>query len=409
MRRYFFELTESFLIAVRAVVSNKMRAVLTTLGIIIGIVSVTGMATIVNGIEQGFENDMASLGADVMYVERWPWVGGPGFKWWEYINRPRIDVDIATAINERASLVEAATAVVTTGRAAVSEHQNLPNITVRGTLANYPMVQTVDLQEGYFYSEVDDLSARSVAVVGAVVASELFPVGNALGKTIRIGGHRYRIIGILKKEGQGGGGNDTSAFVPFSSFQKHFGTRWRDASVRAKIVSGVPVAEARDELRGVVRLARGLQAGEEDDFEINEQESLRAAIAPIKNAIFGIGIGLTALALLVGGIGVMNIMFVTVKERTREIGIRKAVGARRRTILMQFLIEAIVICMVGGVVGVLLSIPLALLISLVLPAQMGVGIVAIAFGICVAIGTTFGLAPAWSAANATPIEALRYE
>jgi putative ABC transport system permease protein len=118
---------------------------------------------------------------------------------------------------------------------------------------------------------------------------------------------------------------------------------------------------------------------------------------------------LTALALLVGGIGVMNIMFVTVKERTREIGIRKAVGARRRTILMQFLIEAIVICMVGGVVGVLLSIPLAILISLVLPAQMGVGIVAIAFGICVAIGTTFGLAPAWSAANATPIDALRYE
>ncbi|MCH8277122.1 MAG: FtsX-like permease family protein, partial [Bacteroidetes bacterium] len=167
--------------------------------------------------------------------------------------------------------------------------------------------------------------------------------------------------------------------------------------------------DAKDEIRGVVRLARRLDATEEDDFELNEQQSLRETIAPIKNAIYMIGIGLTALALLVGGIGVMNIMFVTVKERTREIGIRKAVGARRRTILIQFLIEAVVICMIGGLLGVGLSIPLAALIKIVLPAYLDMFTVFIAFSICVAIGIIFGLAPAWIAAKAPPIEALRYE
>ncbi len=412
MRRLLFEFSESFLIAIRSVFGNKMRAVLTTLGIVIGIVSVTAMATIVSGIEQGFEQDISSLGTDVVYIERWPWVNGPGAKWWEFINRPRIEQDLAEALNSKARLVSAATAVVNTGRMAKSEHESVARISIQGTQANYTRVQDVDLAEGYFYTEVDELGARSVAVIGAGLAEELWPFGTALGKTVQLGGNKYRVIGILKKEGEaaeGASGNDFGAFIPISAFQKHFGTRWRDASIRAKIAPGVALEDAKDEIRGIVRVERQLEAGEADNFEINEQASLREAIAPVKNAIFGIGIGLTALALLVGGIGVMNIMFVTVKERTREIGIRKAVGARRISILLQFLIEAIVICMVGGVLGVILSIPLSMLISLVLPAQLGVGIVLIAFSICVGIGTIFGLAPAWTAARSVPIEALRYE
>ncbi len=389
-----------------------MRAVLTTLGIVIGIVSVTAMATIVSGIEQGFERDISSLGTDVVYIERWPWVNGPGTKWWEFINRPRIEQDLADVLNRKARLVSAATAVVSTGRMAKSEHESVARISIQGTQANYTRVQDVDLAEGYFYTEVDELGARTVAVIGAGLAEELWPFGTGLGKTMQLGGNKYRVIGILTREGEGAegaSGNDYGAFIPISAFQKHFGTRWRDASIRAKIAAGVELEDAKDEIRGIVRVERQLEAGEADNFEINEQASLREAIAPIKNAIFGIGIGLTALALLVGGIGVMNIMFVTVKERTREIGIRKAVGARRVSILLQFLIEAVVICMVGGVLGVLISIPLSILISLVLPAQLGVGIVLIAFSICVGIGVIFGLAPAWTAARSVPIEALRYE
>ena len=197
--------------------------------------------------------------------------------------------------------------------------------------------------------------------------------------------------------------------IPYNSFKKHFGVRWRDVSIHAKLHADVELEDAKDEIRGILRVARRLDAKEEDDFEINEQKTLREQIAPIKNAIYAIGIGLTALALLVGGIGVMNIMFVTVRERTREIGIRKAVGAKRRAILTQFLIEAVLICFIGGLIGIGLSIPIAMLVKAILPAYLGWEIIAFAFGACMLIGIVFGLAPAWTAAKSQPIEALRYE
>lgn len=412
MQRFFFEFWESTRIAVASVWANKLRAVLTTLGIIIGIVSVTGMATVVNGIEKGFEQDIASLGTDVVYIEKWPWVNGPGFKWWNYINRPNINADVAEALNERSRSVVQATAVVRTSRSLKSATESISSVSIMGAQANYPLVHDIDLAEGYFFNDFDDQSARKVAIVGALVAENMFPFGNPLGKPITIGGSKYTVIGVMTKKGegtQGGGGDDWGVQIPFNAFENQFGTRWRDVSVRAKIAPEFLVEDAKDEIRGVLRIARRLDAQEEDDFEINEQASLRAQIEPIKNAIFGIGIGLTALALLVGGIGVMNIMFVTVKERTREIGVRKAVGARRSTILIQFLVEAVVICMVGGLVGVGLSFPLSMLIGAVLPASLDIATVITAFTICVAIGMVFGLAPAWSAAKAAPIEALRYE
>ncbi len=410
MHRFFFEFFESILIAVRAVWSNKMRAVLTTLGIIIGIVSVTGMATVVNGIEQGFENDISSLGTDVVYIEKWPWVRSG--KWWEYINRPNITAQLASDINDQSRMVKAATAVVSTSESLKTEYESISSTRIVGVQANFGDVQVVDLAEGYFITPFDDQGARNVAIIGASVADELFPFGSPLGKELKIAGNAFRVIGVMTRQGQGSEGSaseDWAVQIPFNSFKKFFGTRWRDVSVRAKVIEGVALADAKDEIRGVARLSRGLTVGEEDNFEINEQETLRATIEPIKNAIYGIGIGLTALALLVGGIGVMNIMFVTVRERTREIGIRKAVGARRISILMQFLVEAIVICMVGGLIGVGLAFPLSMLIGAVLPASLDMNTVIMAFIICVAIGTVFGLAPAWSAAKAPPIEALRYE
>jgi len=410
--RFLFEFWEATRIAVSSVWSNKLRSVLTTLGIIIGIVSVTGMATVVNGIEKGFEQDIASLGTDVIYIEKWPWVRGPGIKWWNFINRPNITADLADALNERSRSVETATAVVRTARSLKSATESVSSASIMGAQANYPDVHDVDLAEGYFFNEFDDQSARKVAIIGAGLAENLYPFGNPLGKSLTISGSKYTVIGVMVKKGEGSegpGSEDWGVQIPFNAFKNQFGTRWRDVSIRAKVQPIFAMVDAKDEMRGVLRIARSLDAEEEDDFEINEQGTLRATIEPIKNAIFAIGIGLTALALLVGGIGVMNIMFVTVKERTREIGIRKAVGARRSTILIQFLIEAVVICMVGGLVGVGLAFPLSMIIGAVLPASLDLPTVFIAFGICVAIGTTFGLAPAWTAAKAVPIEALRYE
>lgn len=409
---FFFEFGESLRIAFRAIRVNKMRSVLTTLGIIIGILSVTTMATLVSGIEQQFEKDMASLGADVVYIERWPWVSGPGTKWWEYINRPRISEELADEVMKRSNHAIAATAIVRTGRTIQAEGQSVEGIRISGVTASYTRVFTVDMEDGSFISEIDDRSARRVAVIGAEIATRLFPVGNPIGKPIRIGGSRYRVVGVTAKTGQGAdspASSDYSVTIPFNAFKGQFGTRWRDASVPVRIADMTRVEEAKDEITGIVRIARGLEAGEEDNFEINEQATVREKIAPVKAAIYSIGIGLTALSLLVGGIGVMNIMFVSVKERTREIGIRKAVGARRRAIMMQFLVESVTVSLLGGAIGVLLSIPVTLLVRTVFPAYLGPGTVAIAFFICLAIGTGFGLAPAWTAAKSEPIDALRYE
>jgi len=412
VNRLLFELLEAMMIAVRGVRTNIMRSVLTTLGIIIGIISVTGMATVVNGIERGFEEDMASLGADVIYIEKWPWVRDSNFKWWNYINRPNITADMADALSERSSMVDAVAAVVRTGGGASYKENSIESVGITGVTERYPSVHLVDIEDGSYFSDVDAQSARDVVVIGATIAEQLYPFEDPIGKPIRLRGRKFRVIGVFTKKGSGadsGSSEDSMTHIPYRTFQKHWGTRWRNVSIQAKLVENITLEDAKDEIRGVLRVNRRLDAKEEDDFELNEQQSLRAQIEPIKNGIYMIGIGLTALALLVGGIGVMNIMFMTVKERTREIGIRKAVGARRRTILLQFLIEAVVICMVGGLIGVGLSIPLSMLIKLVLPGYLSVGIVAIAFTICVGIGVIFGLAPAWTAAKAPPIEALRYE
>jgi putative ABC transport system permease protein len=203
VRRFFFEFSESFLIAVRAVWSNKMRAVLTTLGIIIGIVSVTGMATVTNGIEQGFENDISSLGTDVVYIEKWPWMRGPGTKWWEYINRPNITEELAKDLNERSRMVEAATAVVRTSRSLKTEYESISATQIVGVQANYGDVHVVDLAEGFFISPFDDQGARNVAIIGASVAEELFPFGNPMGKELKLDGNAFRVIGIMTKQGQG--------------------------------------------------------------------------------------------------------------------------------------------------------------------------------------------------------------
>lgn len=407
----FLELKEGFLIALRAINAQKMRSLLTTLGIIIGILSVTAMATVVNGLEEGFEQDMASLGTDVLYVEKWPW----GFvsDWWNYINRPNITPDLAEVVEEKSRYAAAATAVVSTSRSVDYKRNNLGGIRVIGLSSNYSRVHEVSIASGNFFTDIHDRSARDVVVIGAEVAERLFPSEQPLGKTIRIGGRRFDVIGVLEKEGSSAGGNsdsgDRTVQIPFTTFEKIYGTRYRDVSVRVRVVDNVEVAEAKDEITGILRVARRLDAKEDDDFEINEQETLRAQIEPIKTTIYSIGIGLTALSLLVGGIGVMNIMFVSVKERTREIGIRKAIGAKFSSILTQFLVEAIFVCSVGGVIGVVLSIPVVLGIRAILPASLDATVVGIAFLICVLVGTVFGLAPAWSAAKSEPIEALRYE
>ena len=407
----FAEFWESFRIAIRALRVHKMRSALTTLGIVIGVVSVTLMATVVNGIEKDFEQDMATLGADVLYIEKWPW--GMVRDWWNYINRPNMTADLADVIQDRSQFALAAVPVASTMRGTVSRgNQSLSGVQTLGATSSYPMVHQFGLESGRFFSEVEGRAGRRVCVIGARVAEEMFTVGDPVGKELNIGGTRYEIVGVFEKKGETAdatGSADLQVVIPFDAFKRQFGMERRDLSVRVRLRGGVDVEDAKSEITGILRVARRLDAKESDNFEINEQQSLREQLAPVKTTIYSIGIGLTALSLLVGGIGVMNIMFVSVKERTREIGIRKAVGAPRRTILTQFLVEAIIVCLIGGALGVLLALPLGLAVKMILPSTLDFAMVALAFGICVVVGVIFGLAPAWTAAGEEPIDALRYE
>lgn len=412
MNKVLFQIGEDILIALRAIRVHKLRAILTTLGIIIGITSVTSMVTIINGIEQQFEKELSELGADVLYIEKWPWMMGPGTKWWVYANRPRITDDLIEPIRARSRFATAVAPVVTTGRSVRAEGETITRVRIEGSTPAYEIVHPTKLSQGRFYNELDDRTSQKVAVVGATIAEMLFPFRNPIGQSIRIDGKPFRVIGVLEKRGSGQGENngwDSQVKIPFNTFKSTFGVSRRDVSIHVKIVSPELMPAAEEELTGILRIARQIDAMEDNNFEINQQQNLREQLAPVKFAIYGIGIFLTALSLLVGGIGVMNIMFVSVKERTREIGIRKAIGARRKSILTQFLVEAVVLCLIGGAIAIMLAIGLTGLIKLVMPAYLPFSTIILAMGICVAIGVLFGLAPAWTAARSEPIVALRYE
>jgi len=283
----------------------------------------------------------------------------------------------------------------------------------QGTTDEFLVTSTAQFKEGRFFTTVESRGGRNVCILGYDVADALFPKESALGKNVMIGGNPFNVIGVYTKQGSFLGlfSFDTQVVVPLSAFMKAFSSRL-DTSIRVKVKDKEHLAQARDELTGDMRRVRGLRPEQKDDFEINAQEGLRSTIAPIKTGIAIAGLFVTSLALFVGAIGIMNITYVSVKERTREIGTRKAVGARRRTILLQFLIEAVCICLLGGVTGLALSFLLTTGVASAFPSfpiQFSAGLVIIGMIVSTMTGIISGFAPALTASRLDPIEALRYE
>lgn len=415
MRRFLFDLVEGLRIALNAIWANRLRAVLTTLGIVIGIVSVTLMAALINGVNNEFEETLSSLGADVMYVSKFPWGANVNVDWWKISNRPAISPELVNTIQDRSRYASFVAPMAGTGRT-VSYRNRSARASITGSTPLYGQIRGIELAAGRFLTQSDERGARTVCVVGASIVDELFPSGGALGQPVRMGTASCTVVGIIEREGAGLFGGDSShdntILVPFSTFERLFGvSRWRSITIMVKVNNTELMAPAEDELTGILRTARQLDPAEADNFEINQQDQVRASFSTVRIAIYGVGLFLTALALVVGGIGVMNIMFVSVKERTKEIGIRKAVGAKRFTILLQFLIEAVIVCLIGGLIGIGVTAALTTFLSstLGIAAPLSPQVVSIAFAICVSVGVLFGIAPAWQAAQARPIDALRYE
>ncbi len=402
------EITEGLGIAFYAIRANKMRSVLTTLGIIIGIVSVTLMATAIEGVDRKFEESASAFGADVLYIQKFPWVGHGD--WWTYRNRKDITVDIADDIERQANFIDAVAPSVATVRPAQYGDRVMSNSFLTGTTYQYVNTSGTTMKDGRFFSQEESNGGRPVCVIGANIAENLFPNEDPIGKMIKVGGKPYRIQGVFEKQGGLFGifTSDNRVFIPIKSFMSSFGAR-RDVTIQVKASSMADIEDVKEELRGIIRKSRMLKPSQPDDFNINQQELLTETFGTITAVIAAVGFFITGLSLFVGGIGIMNIMFVSVTERTKEIGIRKAIGAKRRTILLQFLIESSIICLFGGFLGLIVAYPLSLIANQILPTAMPLEVVIIAIIISLLVGVISGFLPAYRASRLNPVDALRYE
>ena len=416
MKRLLYEISESWKIAAAQMRANKTRSMLTALGVIIGIVAVTLMGTAIAGIQIGFDKSMSVFGDDVLYVEKWPWKQVDD--WWNYRDRKKIRTNYAEPINRMIAATPNSNLVVAVPissliRSVKYANNEVSGILVRGTLYDYILTSTLEFKEGRFFNELESRGGMNVCVIGYDVADALFPAGDSLNKSVLINGQAFKVIGTITRQGSFLGlfSLDSIVVMPLPAFQKYFSAK-SDSDILVKVKDKTKLAEARDELTGLMRRVRNLPPEKSDDFSINEQQALKSTLDPIKNSIAIAGLFITGLSLFVGAIGIMNITFVSVKERTKEIGTRKALGARRRTILLQFLIESTTICLLGGFVGLTFAYLMCFGIAKAFPSfpiHFSFGLVVVSMFVSVMTGLVSGFAPAWSASRLDPVTALRYE
>ena len=415
--RLLSELKEGFRIAAQQIAANRSRSILTTSGVIIGIIAVTLMGTAIRGIDIGFDRSMSGFGDDVLYIEQWPWNTGDDY--WHFRNRPDIKLSLADRLNHIIgehpnSLLDLAVAAPASIQTVGYGKRQISNVYAMGTTHEYAYLSRTNCEKGRFINEAESRGGRNVCVIGRDIAGELFSGQDPMDKVIRVRDQEYRVIGVFAKQGSFLGifSWDSQVVVPLASYIKYFKSNEENASIRVKVRDKRRIAEAKEELRGAFRRIRGLLPEQEDNFAINEQKVLRSSLEPVKTGLAIAGLFITGLALFVGAIGIMNITFVSVKERTREIGTRKALGARRRTILIQFLVEAVSICLIGGTVGLGLAFGLFVLIGAAFPdfpMRFSPSLVVMALFISVLTGIVSGFAPAWQASSLNPVEALHYE
>ena len=404
---------ESLRIALRALSANKARGALTTLGIIIGIVAVVTTMTAVNGLQNRFRESFSAVGSDVLYVSRMPWVVMDDF--FLFRNRPGVQLREARSLETRLRGRALVNPSLNTRVDVKRESATMEGVTVIGTTEKQSQISTAQPQTGRFLMPFDLTYKKSVCVIGADIRERLFKGVDPLHRTLKLGRHEFRVIGVMEKQGGsflGGPNFDQRIYIPITTFVRTYGGRQGhvDVTIAVKAPSQEAMADLEYSVIGEMRKVRGLRPAEPDNFSINRLDTLVGTFNNVMGIVLLVGLLVTSISLFVGAVGVMNIMLVSVTERTREIGIRKAIGATRRSILLQFLFESSTICLLGGAIGIVLAgLVTALLNATVMPASLSLPILGIAVLISLLVGVVAGVAPAYRGARLDPIEALRHE
>lgn len=408
------QVSESAKSAWSALKSNRVRTFLSTLGITIGIFCIIMVLSIVDSLEKNLQNSVESLGKDVAIIEKWPWEFGADYKWWKYMNRPNPTLSELDKLNEQLSLSKGISLNVDLSANTLKYRQNsAENASGTAVSHGYKEVREFELESGRYFSENESRVGEQVVLIGHDIAANLFPSLNPIDKDISIKGKPFRVIGVFAKEGESLIGNSTDNLfvIPVKTAGNfvRINSNMVNSRIQVKAKDGVSVDQLENEIKGVMRIIRKLRPSEEQNFAINKTTLLSKPLKSLFSVVSTAGWIIGLFAILVGGFGIANIMFVSVKERTQQIGIQKALGAKNYFILIEFLVEAVILCLVGGAIGLLsvYLITLAVKTWLGLNLFLSAGNIITGIFVSVSIGIISGFIPAFSASKLDPVEAIR--
>lgn len=399
--------------AFSALWGNKLRTILSLLGITLGIFVMIAILTMVASLKSTVKDSISSLGDDVLYVQKWPIIFSEEYPWWKYVNRPEPTYKESKTLAERTMSAEHISFMMEFRRSLKTSETSVSSIKIRAVSASYTNIRSLTFAQGRFFSEVEAANGKNVIVLGAGLAEALFPNQSMIGQTLKINGRKLKVIGVLEKEGENfmNISPDNEAIIPVLTGTQFVDmeSRYVGRSIMVKAKEGIPLDQVQDEVLGHMRSIRSIRPVEEENFAINQISMISNMLDDLFGTLFISGVVISLCSFLVGGFGIANIMFVSVKERTNQIGIQKALGAKKYFILSQFLIESVVLCIIGGLIGIILVAVIANFAGKQFDLEISLSLFNFSIGVLLSasVGILSGLFPAIQGANLDPVEAIR--